>query len=257
MSLNDQKIVTLIPTNCRQNGKVQIVQAVIRQESKFTGRPPGDLVYRFVPAVLDELESKAPMQLSFLLVHEWLWDVSKNVDRNRRINRFLHSEALEHLSAEAVQAQLAGLGLTAGSRNPEPENYVPPEFISHLKIRFQGGPELALSQVLVSEAKLVTIPFSAKIHFQQPGADWRMNLIPHAFPNYSYDLTFAITDPGVDEKFRGEYSARGNRGLKVYHLNLNDGGIIEAIFDKLPLQSASGASATVSGPFPSSFFRLI
>jgi hypothetical protein len=44
-------------------------------------------------------------------VHEWLWDLSPNVDRNRRINHFLHSKKIEQLSPNEVQEYLKGMGL--------------------------------------------------------------------------------------------------------------------------------------------------
>ncbi|MBL7715283.1 MAG: hypothetical protein JNL01_07410 [Bdellovibrionales bacterium] len=120
--LNDQKIASLIPPNCMvpapkgapagTPAKIQVIQAIIRLYQSFSGSKPGYLVYRYFPQVIADLDRQAPVQLSFLMVHEWLWDLSTNVERNRRINRFLHSRDIETMTAAQVQTALSGMGLT-------------------------------------------------------------------------------------------------------------------------------------------------
>jgi hypothetical protein len=113
VQLNDQRITSLIPTNCQaSDGTYQIVQAVIREYSGFSGTQSGHYIYKYVPQLLQQLDQQSPLQLSYLLVHEWLWDLSSNVDRNRRINHFLHSRDIETMSAVDVVANLTGMGLT-------------------------------------------------------------------------------------------------------------------------------------------------
>lgn len=109
--LNDERITARLPENCKTDGAYKIVQAVIRQFEGFSGTNRGHYIYKYVPELLHELDQKAPVQMSFLMVHEWLWDVSANVDRNRRINRFLHSQAIESMTPEEVTATLTGMGL--------------------------------------------------------------------------------------------------------------------------------------------------
>lgn len=110
--LNDQRITSLIPDNCKaDDGTYQVVQAVIRQYEGFSGTQTGHYIYKYFPKLLSDLDKQAPIQLSFLLIHEWLWDVSSNVDRNRRINRFLHSRAIEGMQPSEVVANLKGMGL--------------------------------------------------------------------------------------------------------------------------------------------------
>lgn len=108
VDLRDEHMVSLVPANCRDGDVVSIVQAVIRQD---TGTSSANIVYRFVPSVVDEMNGNSPVQLSFLYVHEWLWDVSDNVDRNRRINAFLHSERAAAMSAATFDGQLRGMGV--------------------------------------------------------------------------------------------------------------------------------------------------
>ncbi|MCC7405643.1 MAG: hypothetical protein IT288_14685 [Bdellovibrionales bacterium] len=111
VELDDEKlpISVKIPVNCRDNGKVQLVQAVIRQNPGFTGSPL--IVYKYMPKIFEKMASERPLQLSFLLVHEFLWSISDNVDRNRRINWFLHSQELPSLSRIEIIDRLLGMGL--------------------------------------------------------------------------------------------------------------------------------------------------
>lgn len=121
VDLNDQKITSLIPPNCvAPGGKVQVIQAVIRLYQSFSGAKPGYFVYKYFPQIVADLDLQAPIQLSFLMVHEWLWDHSTNVDRNRRINRFLHSREIETLTPVQVTAALQGMGLAIPGTQASP-----------------------------------------------------------------------------------------------------------------------------------------
>ena len=91
---------------------------MIRQPSSLSGRPPSTYVYKFVPDLVDQLKSENPIQLSFLLIHEWLWDFSSHVDRNRRINYWLHSDRLESWTREEWLANLKGIGFPMPSEQP-------------------------------------------------------------------------------------------------------------------------------------------
>ncbi|HEX4922683.1 MAG TPA: hypothetical protein VFV50_01305, partial [Bdellovibrionales bacterium] len=118
VDLKDENMVALVPPNCRDGSKVRISQAMIRQFPSFSGTPQNTIVYKFVPQVISLLDSKYPLQLSFLYVHEWLWDVSQNVDRNRRLNRYFHSAAFEAHSAQEARAAVIGMGLTLPDEMP-------------------------------------------------------------------------------------------------------------------------------------------
>ncbi|HEX4926262.1 MAG TPA: hypothetical protein VFV50_19365, partial [Bdellovibrionales bacterium] len=91
VDLKDEALVERLPENCRAGDKIAVVQAVIRQPPSVAGLPEYKVKYKFVPQVTEALRRQNPVQLSFLIVHEWLWDFSKNVDRNRVINYLLHS----------------------------------------------------------------------------------------------------------------------------------------------------------------------
>lgn len=112
VDLDDQDVVAVLPENCRTDEKISVVPAVIRQSPGVSGRPPGTYIYRYVPQVIEALQSTNPIQLSFLILHEWLWDFSSNVDRNRRIDYWLHSENLENWNREEWIANLHGIGFS-------------------------------------------------------------------------------------------------------------------------------------------------
>lgn len=117
--LDDQRLTSLIPDNCKTAGQPKVIQAIIRLYEPFAGTAPGHFVYKFDPLLLQDLDRQAPLQLSFLLVHEWLWDLSANIDRNRRVNRFLHSSDAETLSPAAFEAELKGMGLAIPSHQAD------------------------------------------------------------------------------------------------------------------------------------------
>lgn len=118
VDLKDEKLVNLIPANCLNNGNISIVQAAIRVNSNLSGRPLGFYLYKYVPEVLQNLKMTNPVQASFLIVHEWLWQHSSSVDRNRRVNYWLHSKIFEKSSREDSLKYLAGLGFVVPSQSP-------------------------------------------------------------------------------------------------------------------------------------------
>lgn len=103
-----------IPSQCResekQGGPILLVQAIIRLRERFSPTE-AKRVYAYMDELIGEVERKDPLQISFLLVHEWLWEHSKNVERNRRVNRLLHTPSFYQLSSNEIKSQLQGLGL--------------------------------------------------------------------------------------------------------------------------------------------------
>lgn len=111
-SLDDERIVSQLPANCLDaNGHALILQTVVRQYESFSGTKPGVYIYKYDPELVAKLDRQSPLQLSHLMVHEWLWDLSLNVDRNRRVNKFFHSTEFESMPPEEVIATLRGMGL--------------------------------------------------------------------------------------------------------------------------------------------------
>lgn len=111
VDLKDEYLVDTLPANCKTDGEVKVVQAAIRLTPAAAGVVPRTITYKYVPSVFRDLEKSAPLQLSFLLLHEWLWDISGNVQSNRNINRLLHSQDLTTLSAPELIGKLKSLGI--------------------------------------------------------------------------------------------------------------------------------------------------
>lgn len=120
VELSDETLVAALPPACRTDTGAAVVQAVVRQFPDFSGANNGKIIYKFVPALVKEVGASRPLQLSFLLVHEWLWDLSTNVDRNRRINRLLHSAWAADMPAQEFRAVLQDLGLVIPELAPDP-----------------------------------------------------------------------------------------------------------------------------------------
>ena len=88
IDLKDENIKKKLPDQCFSGNQVQLTQAVIRQEKE------NQILYHFVPEVVSLLEETNPLQLSFLIVHEWLWDITQDVNTLRELNRRLHSQTM-------------------------------------------------------------------------------------------------------------------------------------------------------------------
>ena len=99
--LDDQELNTGMPENCRG----QIFQAVIRQKNEN-----GFIDYlsnKFFVSALDAQE----FQLSFLYVHEWLWDLTTDPNVIRRINWYLHTKTFASDKDGDVRLTLRNMGL--------------------------------------------------------------------------------------------------------------------------------------------------
>ncbi|MGE0634062.1 MAG: hypothetical protein AB7O96_16730, partial [Pseudobdellovibrionaceae bacterium] len=118
VDIQDEYIESRVPANCLTEGKVKVVQAVIRQSKNFSGTKEA-IIYKYVPQVTDDLNRNHALQLSYLIVHEWLWDLSSNVDRNRRINQFFHSKKIETMTPAEIEAQLKAMGLRLPRVEPD------------------------------------------------------------------------------------------------------------------------------------------
>ncbi|MGZ3744492.1 MAG: right-handed parallel beta-helix repeat-containing protein [Pseudobdellovibrionaceae bacterium] len=109
IDLEDENIISLLPENCLAEGKAKIIQAVIRLDEEVSHSPK--IIFNYVPPVLQSLSEGDGLQASFLFVHEWLWNYSQNVNMNRRIIRYLHSELFNTQSRREAMEELQGMGL--------------------------------------------------------------------------------------------------------------------------------------------------
>lgn len=109
--IDDQKLTKPLPSGClKRNGRPQLYQAFRRVGARYTGHKTETTVYHFDPVIIERLKRR-PLQLSFLLVHEWLWNVTGDVHLNRKINFFLHSKAFMRMTPREARTALIHLGL--------------------------------------------------------------------------------------------------------------------------------------------------
>jgi hypothetical protein len=110
VDVKDEQLSHLLPRNClRPDGKLAIIQAVIRTTStQINENTP--VFYRYSPDAIQSVHDR-PLQISFLMVHEFLWDLSNDVQRNRSAVRYLHSKSFFEDSIGDVRMALQNLGV--------------------------------------------------------------------------------------------------------------------------------------------------
>jgi hypothetical protein len=137
--IDDQQITRRLPGNCYVTtgaGSVpDLHQTVVRRYSAQA------VEYLYQQDILENLRLQDPLQFSFFIVHEWLWDFTENVRDLRQLNWILHSEDLATLKPEAlndffVRTQFFSRDLPACNRSPavkaqlETQSHLPCEKIT-------------------------------------------------------------------------------------------------------------------------------
>ena len=92
--IKDENIIRKIPENCLLDGKPQLIQTVIRKNLS------GKINYKFDKNILDLQKEQSPLQYSFFMIHEWMWDSTRDVRVLRKINWFFHSQEFSEISRE-------------------------------------------------------------------------------------------------------------------------------------------------------------
>lgn len=109
IDIQDEQIRRKLPQNCglaTDGNGTAVIQTVVRNKQ------PQIIRYEYDFETLNELQ-KRPLQFSFLLVHEWLWDHSGDPQVIRWANQFLHSRRSEKLSPEDFKTSLKNIGITS------------------------------------------------------------------------------------------------------------------------------------------------
>lgn len=150
VDLKDERIAVQLPANCRNGDDIRIVQAVIRQSPEFSGLPQYRYRFSYVPEVVTELLRTNATQLSFLLVHEWLWEFSGSVERNRTINYWLHSTRLTSWSRQEWEQNVSAIGLALPGRDQSvwSENACLPDLGALNTLKTHSGPDRFRVQVI-------------------------------------------------------------------------------------------------------------
>ncbi len=112
----EQPAGTVFPENCKwkkiiEGNEIVITgmyyRVVVRESSEISRK----LTYHYHPLYLQYLLENDPLQFSFMMVHEWLWDFTSSAVVNRNVNAFLHSREIEVMSSQEIRERLIHLGL--------------------------------------------------------------------------------------------------------------------------------------------------
>jgi hypothetical protein len=132
-TLSDEALIGNLPENCKHedsNGKTRLLQTVIRSipkadelsvSTKVSIDPadpaaPAMVKYDYNKSMMEWLKSQRPVQYSFMIVHEWLWDFTKDINSVRTLNALIHSEELENISADDFIQKFIGLSFRLHSQ---------------------------------------------------------------------------------------------------------------------------------------------
>lgn len=114
LAIKDEELDLLgaLDKNCYTDvahGIVNLNQVVVRQNR------PGvrGFIYNYDRRMLDAITG-LPWQLSYLIVHEWLWNFVDRASSVREINAFLHSESAAKMDENALRYALANMGFKWG-----------------------------------------------------------------------------------------------------------------------------------------------
>ena len=115
IDIKDENLFTKFPPNCKAE---TAEQAVIRHvEYRYTKEVSEDQIsgvqYFYNESIINQL-SKHNDELSWALVHEWLWDHLNNALKIRLINEYFHSEKFFQASEDQIYDTLNNFGFREG-----------------------------------------------------------------------------------------------------------------------------------------------
>ncbi len=112
--LQDEALVRELPTNClveREGRNVPDLKQMVRRRY-YVDTNVLKIFYEYDRDAFASAKGNNALQLSYLTVHEWLWDFVREPYANRWINRLLHSPRVETMTANAVRDVLRSYGVT-------------------------------------------------------------------------------------------------------------------------------------------------
>lgn len=110
LAVDDVGDLSEIPATCKYRFSKEIrPHFYIYRAIQRSVLSSGIIEYRYSSATLQHLR-RQPDQLSWILVHEWLWDWTSDVEVNRAVNALLHSKAIDSMSADEIKLEFERLG---------------------------------------------------------------------------------------------------------------------------------------------------
>lgn len=112
--LRDEGLIQQLPAHCIHTNdagiKVPNITQMVRRREISTAATR-KVFYYYDHAEFEKLKRELPLQASYLIVHEWLWDFTNSPWVNRTINRLIHSKQAEGMSRSAFEHHLKSLGV--------------------------------------------------------------------------------------------------------------------------------------------------
>ena len=151
--LPDEALVRKIDDNCKteRDGKVVPDLNQMVRRSYYVDGGGLKIFYEYDQVAFDDARNANALQLSYLVVHEWLWDFVREPNANRWVNRLLHSQSVDTMSTAAVRDYLRSYGVTTDEAG---------------QVGHAGAQELRLQQLVEASpacdaARRIAVPFPA------------------------------------------------------------------------------------------------
>lgn len=112
--LHDEALPRELDANCmveRDGKSVPDLTQMVRR-SFYVGGQGLQITYEYNLPLFDAAKASNALQLSYLVVHEWLWDFIREPNANRLINRLIHSRSVETMTPGQVRTFLQSKGVT-------------------------------------------------------------------------------------------------------------------------------------------------
>ena len=67
--------------------------------------------YHYDRESLVKMFKENPLSASFFMIHEWLWDLTDDIEVSRAVNIFLHKSTVDAMPDLEIQLRLISMGL--------------------------------------------------------------------------------------------------------------------------------------------------
>jgi len=99
-----------LPSWCNNSfGTIDVLQVIARTIT-IDSKNHVQVHFDYDPDMMSELEYTSTLQLSFLVVHEWIWNLTKDPKKNRKLDYLLHSTLMDSMTANEVAQELVKFG---------------------------------------------------------------------------------------------------------------------------------------------------
>jgi hypothetical protein len=211
--VDDEHIVNGIPENCRQENDLRTFEF---NQTVYRMQMPENKLFLYDLDLMTEL-SKNPLQYSFMIIHEWLWDYCENAAIIREVNRFLHTADIENFTDIELQQELRSRGMQL--------QVIVPKVIEP-KVTFEENASGLILKIDGVETNLIELDMHqrALVHFENksskalilkkhdgfdtslmPGGTyigWAPSQLPGYFNVLAFNNLGAVVDTGIAIVFR-------------------------------------------------------